>query len=361
MVSPALYYPYIHIRSEDWLKTTLLYAPNVRRIVPEGYTPEDQPNIVKYTAILGPNGILLQSVPAYTRAAAQAQEKLLAKMWQNVDLITSRYDRRKAPVPDEYWIHDAKFSHDLLEFLTRRKLAWHSGDPHAGAYGQRTWYALHPALGSAIMTTIGLSIAREQELEIVTPSKTFHETLLTTEEDKIFDALLSHENHTPITAETRRYDLAQLVIVLGINLHALRPEDIPQLQASAHLQAFQQLIRTTAMSIPRYGHVEDYADTLKGKAEEIVNAWHKTQADLPGTLRKLFVAGLFGGSAEAIRQLLGIQFDVAKLLIEAGVGIFAYMGTQAIDHPDTAPYQYLTQLQQAENPIIRGTFPLGIA
>jgi hypothetical protein len=152
----------------------------------------------------------------------------------NEKRIIGRHDRRKAPLPDEYWIHDAKFSHDLLEYLTQHHLAWHSGDPRGGAYGHRTWYALHPALGSAIMTTIGLSIAREQALEIVTPSKAFHEALLTTEEDKIFDALLSHETQTTITAEARRYDLAQLVIVLGINLHALRPEDIPQLQSFAH-------------------------------------------------------------------------------------------------------------------------------
>jgi hypothetical protein len=95
-------------------------------------------------------------------------------------------------------------------------------------------------------------------------------------------------------------------------------------------------------SIPRHGHVEDYVDTLKTKAEEIVNAWYKTQSDFPETLKKLFLAGLFGGSAEALRQLLGIQFDATKLLIEAGVGIFAYMGTEAIDQRNAVPYQYLT-------------------
>ena len=30
----ALYYPYIHIRSEHWLKATLLWVPCVKRIVP---------------------------------------------------------------------------------------------------------------------------------------------------------------------------------------------------------------------------------------------------------------------------------------------------------------------------------------
>ena len=33
----ALYYPYINIRDEAWLKTTLLYFPHVVRMVPPNY------------------------------------------------------------------------------------------------------------------------------------------------------------------------------------------------------------------------------------------------------------------------------------------------------------------------------------
>ena len=42
---PALYYPYIHIRSEDWLKATLLCVPVVKRLIPENYDPEDTGDI----------------------------------------------------------------------------------------------------------------------------------------------------------------------------------------------------------------------------------------------------------------------------------------------------------------------------
>jgi hypothetical protein len=45
---PALYYPYIHIRSEDWLKATLLCVPVVKRLIPENYDPEDTGNIAPY-------------------------------------------------------------------------------------------------------------------------------------------------------------------------------------------------------------------------------------------------------------------------------------------------------------------------
>ena len=37
----SLYYPYIHISEEGWLKRSLLYWDRVRRIVPDGFEPSD--------------------------------------------------------------------------------------------------------------------------------------------------------------------------------------------------------------------------------------------------------------------------------------------------------------------------------
>jgi hypothetical protein len=149
----ALYYPYIHIRSEHWLKATLLYAPVVKRIVPADYAPEDQPNIRKYTNIKGPDGELLQPVPAYSPAADLAQQNLRAKIEKNLKTIKRKFGQSRAPVPDEYWIHDAKFNGNLLAYLAEHQLAWSSQDPHG--QGHRKWFALHPVLGSAVMTTLG--------------------------------------------------------------------------------------------------------------------------------------------------------------------------------------------------------------
>ena len=71
----ALYYPYIHIRSVSWLKATLLCVPAVKRIVPEDYAPEDDSAILPYVRISGPNGPLLQAVPAATAGAMAAQDR----------------------------------------------------------------------------------------------------------------------------------------------------------------------------------------------------------------------------------------------------------------------------------------------
>src|SRR5882762_5637745 len=43
MQQPGLYYPYIHVRDEAWLKAAALYWPSLRRIVPWGYRKHDSP------------------------------------------------------------------------------------------------------------------------------------------------------------------------------------------------------------------------------------------------------------------------------------------------------------------------------
>ena len=43
MQRPGLYFPFIHVRDDEWLKTAALYWPSVRRLVPRGYSKHDSP------------------------------------------------------------------------------------------------------------------------------------------------------------------------------------------------------------------------------------------------------------------------------------------------------------------------------
>src|ERR1700752_4034570 len=123
---PALYYPYIHIRSEHWLKATLLCVPSVTRMVPEGYVPDDEERIALYKQLGGPGGPLLRSVPASSAAAHQVQHKLLENIRSHRAEIDKRFSRDKTSVDDQYWIQDGKFNHDLLKYLLKNNLAWPS-------------------------------------------------------------------------------------------------------------------------------------------------------------------------------------------------------------------------------------------
>jgi hypothetical protein len=137
--------------------------------------------------------------------------------------------------------NEAKFIDELLDHLKAHHLAWPSH--HSRAYGHRNWYALHPVLSRAIMTTLGLSIASEQRYDLVTAEGAFHEALLATKAHAVFDVLLRDDpNHAEQTRPQARQDLAQRVVFLtGVNYEALHPKSIPELQASMQFQSFQRV------------------------------------------------------------------------------------------------------------------------
>lgn len=361
---PALYYPYIHIRSEHWLKATLLCVPAVKRMVPDEYTPEDLPNIVTYTKIKGLNGTLLQTVPSYSPAADAAQRSLLVKLKEHEDEILARYHRSQVSGPDSYWIHDAKFNGELLRYLDAKGLAWQSADP-TDAYGHRTWYALNPVLGSAIMTTLALSIASEEPYDIVTPSAEFHETLLTVNVDAIFNILLAGKR--PGTAQTTSqasHDLGQMVITMsGVNFQALRPEAIPELQSSEHFGRFQNLIKTKARTFELNSEPRDYETQLRLEAGEIITAWHETKGDLSKELKDaLFETSLVlaGGTLKSMIQKEPNMIDLA---IEGGIAIalLTRKGLQLLEKKkDGGPTHYLSEILEAQSEVLQMTFPLGL-
>lgn len=78
----ALYYPYIHVRNEHWLKMALLYWDSIRRIVPRNFKPEHDE---KYGSTQAVKEGLIQSTPpdAYVKAAAERfRTTILPQLWQ---------------------------------------------------------------------------------------------------------------------------------------------------------------------------------------------------------------------------------------------------------------------------------------
>jgi hypothetical protein len=43
MQQPGLYFPFVHVRDNDWLREAALYWPSVRPLVPSGYDKHDSP------------------------------------------------------------------------------------------------------------------------------------------------------------------------------------------------------------------------------------------------------------------------------------------------------------------------------
>jgi hypothetical protein len=292
-------------------------------------------------------------------AADLAQQDLLRKISDNLVPIKEAYSRTKAPKVDEYWIHDAKFSGSLLRFLKKEDLAWESADPNA--YGHRYWFALHPILGKAIMTCIGLSTARDINLDIVTADGMYHEALLTTDEDDIFDALLRQRTSQKLAVDSEaRRDLGQLVIALaGINLKALPPDRIPELQASKKFNAFGNLLRRSASSVDKKTDEANYHRQLEAEAEEIVDAWRDAINEASKDLREAVFESVVLGS-EVVKTLV-MGPNVYELAVVGGLGMWRVTDKvhRYMERRQKSQH-FLTQIRNAESEILRLQFPLGI-
>jgi len=129
----ALYYPYVHITDVNWLKATLLCFPNVRRMVPTNYMPDDSDEIREFCHTQGPRGdALLTSVNLFSEAATSAERDLLGKLKQNDAFIRRKYSRRRtiAQLGEEagmFRLHDEKIVPELYSYLMeggQDSLAW---------------------------------------------------------------------------------------------------------------------------------------------------------------------------------------------------------------------------------------------
>jgi hypothetical protein len=99
---------------------------------------------------------------------------------------------------------------------------------------------------------------------------------------------------------------------------------------------------------------------MRSAAQQIVHAWHKTQDSLSDELKRALRIGAVTIAAEAIKQLLNADHNLRDVIIEGGIAILIDNRIEATSKTPGRPYQYLTQIQKAENPTIRGVFPLGI-
>jgi hypothetical protein len=148
---------------------------------------------------------LLDSRGTAAEYALVAQQNLLHKIQAHEEFITKTYAHLLRG--DKYLIHDAKMEPGLREYLLHRRLAW--PDSHSTGVGHRSWLALHPVLGNAIMSSIALTIADQYAFDIVTDDTTTHEAVISSNQDQIFERLLGTSVLRAAEQQTTANELGQ--------------------------------------------------------------------------------------------------------------------------------------------------------
>ncbi|MBV8859682.1 MAG: hypothetical protein JOZ02_22305 [Acidobacteria bacterium] len=333
----ALYYPYIHITNENWLKSTLLCFGNVKRIVPDLFTTRDYETIKPYASLRDRNDEpLLGEAKIYTPAVHDAQKALKDKIEAHLDVIERRFGLDNTPAEyrsgkKSFQINSRKLleNHDdpgLGEFLMLHKLAWHTDDKWDRDWDQKSWLTMHPRLGAAVMSTLALAVEEDQGLNIVTPSVRAHNALLANREDQVFQALLElptarAEGDLGETVD----ELVEIVITTGFDLTRLGPEDIQGLiKDDSDLQQFRREVAALAQEIPPGMGPEARDRALRQKADAILETWRERQRLLPPSVREAITEG----AVEKIAEKVGEQIRAG--LAGAAGGAAAAVATHSV-------------------------------
>jgi hypothetical protein len=184
MQQPGLYFPFIHVRDDDWLKTAALYWPSIRRLVPRGYTKHDSRTAQTFFDA----GILRDETP---RSLLDSMAwNLLDTLRDNADRLVADYsierafanrDRRvwgedsgNGRARELGWIHVTKFPLHVVDYLAEKGLAQRGrGSPYD------PWIGLHPVLAGAYMATLAARVSEQAyfqpltdqaDLRVATPS-----------------------------------------------------------------------------------------------------------------------------------------------------------------------------------------------
>jgi hypothetical protein len=178
---PGLYFPYIRVRDDEWLKVAALYWPSVRRLVPSGYSKHDSPT----ARFFADAGLLEDEDPKDLLIYVTIDlEEMLS---ENLELLRRDFSVKRAlanwdgqpwaermasdrETPALGWIHATKFPAKTVDSLVNAGLArrGRSVTPRHYAGDPEDWIGLHPALANAYMTVLAERLSAQAGFEPLT-------------------------------------------------------------------------------------------------------------------------------------------------------------------------------------------------
>ncbi|ESW93806.1 hypothetical protein X770_00830 [Mesorhizobium sp. LSJC269B00] len=371
----ALYYPYMRIEDEGWLKATLLLFDQVQRIVPERNIAGDTEAIKRYTRATSKNGPLLEAAPLWENHVRQAQCRLAlrieadAKSRKFLDRFSEDTTLRERPAHDRFGfqMHHRKLDQSLRQVLAKHRLAWKPGQLEI--YDENAEYvALHPILGEAIMSTIAVACALTEGAHIVGDKRsgTLHEQLLSLQVDDVYDGVIRGRPTAPVKRATD-HELFEVVVALSCDLSKIGPKELAALGEDR--EAIRELLgalATSAQSIgPMYpGKKRDVA--LQDHVAPILSKWRNDAANVPNYTRRLLGLNLLDPSKDTMAALIqatssltagGATAFLATPLgpaVQLGLGVAVSFITHGIktyvemrSGADKSLYRYLTAMEKA--------------
>jgi hypothetical protein len=324
----ALYYPYIHIHDVNWLKGTLLLFSEVRRMLPDRFTPHDDEEVRAFAASSSDRPALLSPANLWTRRARAAQEALARRLLADArdpDFI-SRYGRavtRQARAPDDkgFQIHQEKLAEPLKDALRFTEMAWDPDLPES--YDRDAAYVeLHPRVGEAVMSTLAIAAAMGEGLDIVGDHRSghLHECLLEKRADEIYDAWLHPSDLQAAPGRPDAEDLFEFLIGLTCDVTALTPDALCALQADRDpLRRLIEQLRVLASEMPATDPGRDRETYFRDAISMVLHSWRSDRSNMPAYWRKFFGEGLADTSQRFVEKVADNLMSGGEKAVMGGV------------------------------------------
>jgi hypothetical protein len=319
----ALNYPYIRIRSADWLKRTLLIFSHVVRMTPNNNAPADDPEISEFCSYQGNRGPLLRPADLWAPHVYQAQMELireldllfhtrgrrLLKRFQNLKPDSNDrgqtaenltvWERRLSGRPS-FQIHGDKMLGELTEYLRRNKLTW---TPDASYWDGPEYLEMNPRLGEAIMATLAAACAENEGLQVVTEFPKMHGNLIGTPREAILEACLAVPKDS---GNTSGKQVAEFLVYRRCDVSSLTAQRIAALKSERDaLMEFRGELENLAATLPAEIHSEKILEErLNDLMNDIFHKWQSDQANLSNYARRLFGEGSLAEPEKLIQKLV---------------------------------------------------------
>ncbi len=385
----ALYYPYIHIWDVNWLRANLILFPKIERMIPMDYTPRDDPGVAEFARVSSSGDALLKVARIFSDRCIKAQNALIEKFEEDSreKAFLGAYGKESArKLVDRhdygFQIHTRKLKQALRDVLCKNGLAWEpvNLEPDDDALG---YVEVHPRVGEAVMSTLAISCAQADGLDIVGDSRSgkLHECLLEKDLESVYEAWLHPEVSTDPPPSATGEELFEFILGFHGDLSKLSAERLRELQKERKpIDDLLGKLREKTSKIPDMDHGSARDDAFRQTAEAAMDEWKRDRNNLSGFFREFFGADaadpfesfftkvaestLTGGAAVTTTRALaaggvattGGWFGSLATggIVGAGaglvIGLVAHAGKTYAgrrQREQTSPYRFLTTLEEA--------------
>lgn len=385
MQRAALYFPYIHIRDDNWLKAASLYWPSVHRIVPQGYPKHDS----RTAAAFADDGVLRDVDPAW-RMDLRAGDLAFA-IQTNIDEVANRYGLPQAHGADNRadglhrwepwqdaslaWIHVMKIPPDLVDLLVDRQVAVRGNSQvheegllalHGHHTNPEHWIGMHPALAGAYMTALAGEISVESSFEPLTDQTDLRIATPNYDVRAALSLLLGQQANRDRAASAdgiETYVMLALQQVMPANLDQITAEQIIDCRTKLadELTSFRTYVDDMRQDLVELAQIPDELRRIEAFTEHVQQTVEQPLRKLERgmerlkvpTVRQLVVASVLGGLPTATSLTDPGASPIAGLAVGAAVVIGNAWWSNREDRADLkqeSAVGYLLDVQNQLNP-----------